>query len=86
VGEGLAMFPIAVGKIRTGEAAGLCAGLAHQIHGAIGFTQEHSLHFFTKRLLSWRNEFGSEVEWSILLGRHLAAAGADRLWPEITEA
>jgi len=86
VGEGLAMFPIAVGKIRTGEAAGLCAGLAHQIHGAIGFTREHSLHYLTKRLLSWRNEFGSEVEWSILLGRHLAAAGPDRLWPEITEA
>jgi len=86
VGHGLAMFPIAVGKIRTGEAAGLCAGLAHQVHGAIGFTYEHSLHYLTKRLLSWRNEFGNEAEWSLVLGRHLAAAGHDRLWSEITAA
>jgi acyl-CoA dehydrogenase len=86
VGEGLRIFPIAVAKIRTGEAAGLCASLAHQVHGAIGFTYEHSLHYRTRRLLSWRNEFGSESEWSLLLGRHLAAAGPDRLWPEITSA
>ncbi len=86
VAEGMRMFPIAVGKIRTGEAAGLCASLAHQIHGAIGFTYEHSLHYITKRLLSWRNEFGNEPEWSLLLGRHLASAGADRLWSEITAA
>ena len=86
VGDGLRPFPIAVAKLRTGEAAGLCAGLAHQIHGAIGFTYEHSLHFITKRLLSWRNEFGNEAEWGLLLGRHLAAAGPDRLWHEITAA
>ena len=86
VGEGMRMFPIAVAKIRTGEAAGLCAGLAHQVHGAIGFTYEHGLHYLTKRLLSWRNEFGNEAEWGLLLGRHLAAAGADRLWAEITSA
>jgi acyl-CoA dehydrogenase len=86
VGDNLAAFPIAVGKIRTGEAAGLCVGLAHQVHGAIGFTYEHSLHWFTKRLLSWRNEFGSETEWSLMLGRSLAAAGPDRLWSDITAA
>ena len=86
VGEGLRVLPIAVAKIRTGEAAGLCAGLAHQVHGAIGFTYEHGLHYLTKRLMSWRNEFGNEAEWSLLLGRHLAAAGADRLWSEITSA
>ncbi|MCC7282799.1 MAG: acyl-CoA dehydrogenase family protein [Acetobacteraceae bacterium] len=86
VGDGLRWFPIAVAKVRTGEAAGLCAGLAHQVHGAIGFTYEHTLHFLTKRLLSWRNEFGNEAEWSLRLGHHLAAAGPDRLWSEITAA
>ena len=34
-------FEIAVAKVRTGEAAGLGAGIAHQAHGAIGFTYEH---------------------------------------------
>jgi acyl-CoA dehydrogenase len=84
VAAGIRILPIAAAKIRTGEAAGICAGLAHQIHGAIGFTYEHRLHFFTKRLWSWRDEYGSEAEWSLLLGRHMAEAGADRLWAEIT--
>jgi acyl-CoA dehydrogenase len=84
VGAGIRMLPIAAAKIRAGEAAGIGAAIAHQVHGAIGFTYEHRLHFFTKRLWSWRDEFGSEAEWSLLLGRHMAAAGPDRLWSEIT--
>ncbi len=80
----LSIPAIAAAKARAGEAAGIGAGLAHQIHGAIGFTQEHSLHFFTKRLQAWRDEHGGEAEWSELLGRHLAAAGADALWPSLT--
>src|SRR5581483_3576279 len=62
-------FEIAVAKIRTGEAASLGAGIAHQAHGAIGFTYEHSLHFVTRRLWSWRAEFGAESHWSVALGR-----------------
>lgn len=31
---------------------------AHQVHGAIGFTWEHDLHLYTRRMLSWRAEFG----------------------------
>ncbi len=78
-------FPaIAAAKARASEAAGIGAGLAHQIHGAIGFTYEHSLHFFTKRLHAWRDEYGGEAEWNERLGRHLAAAGADALWPTLT--
>jgi acyl-CoA dehydrogenase len=77
-------FEVAAAKIRAGEAAGIGAGIAHQAHGAIGFTYEHSLHFSTRRLWSWRAEFGSESRWAIELGRRVAAAGADRLWSELT--
>lgn len=77
-------FEISVAKIRTGEAAGLGAGIAHQCHGAIGFTYEHSLHFVTRRLWSWRAEFGAESHWSAALGREVAARGADALWPHMT--
>lgn len=80
----LEMPAIAAAKSRTAEAAGIGANLAHQIHGAIGFTDEHRLHYFTKRLHAWRDEFGGEAEWNLLLGRHLAAAGADALWPSLT--
>ena len=78
-----ASFEIAVAKVRTGEAAGLGAGIAHQAHGAIGFTYEHSLHFVTRRLWSWRAEFGAESHWSVALGREVAARGADALWPHM---
>jgi acyl-CoA dehydrogenase len=76
---------IAAAKIRVGEAAGVSAGLVHQVHGAIGFTYEHSLHFATRRLWSWRAEFGSESGWAIELGRRVAARGADNLWTDLTE-
>ncbi|MGE0224171.1 MAG: acyl-CoA dehydrogenase family protein [Acetobacteraceae bacterium] len=86
VADGLRVLPIAAGKARAGEAAGIGASIAHQVHGAIGFTFEHALHFVTRRLWSWRDEFGNETEWNRLLGRHMAAAGADRLWAGITAA
>jgi acyl-CoA dehydrogenase len=86
VADGVRLLPIAAGKARAGEAAGIGAAVAHQVHGAIGFTFEHNLHFLTRRLWSWRDEFGKDAEWHRLLGRHMARSGADRLWPEITAA
>ncbi len=77
-------FEVAAAKVRTGEAAGLGAGIAHQCHGAIGFTYEHSLHFVTRRLWSWRAEFGAESHWAAELGRRVAGRGADALWPDLT--
>jgi acyl-CoA dehydrogenase len=77
-------FEIAAAKVRVGEAAGVAAALAHQVHGAIGFTYEHSLHFLTRRLWSWRAEFGGEAEWAAVLGREAAARGPDALWPYLT--
>jgi len=76
-------FEVAVAKIRTGEAAGAGAAIAHAVHGAIGFTYEHSLHFATRRLWSWRAEFGSESRWAAVLGRAVLAGGADALWPDL---
>lgn len=73
-------------KARSGEAAGSAAAIAHQIHGAIGFTHEHALHFHTRRLWSWREEFGGEAEWTRRLGEAVIAGGADDLWPTITAA
>ena len=64
----------------------MAAAIAHQVHGAIGFTQEHSLHHLTRRLWSWRDEFGNDAEWSRRLGHAAIAAGADGLWPMITAA
>jgi acyl-CoA dehydrogenase len=71
----------AAAKIRSAEAAQEGAAIAHQIHGAIGFTREHILHRFTLRLLAWRDDFGNESHWGAALGNRVAARGAEELWP-----
>jgi acyl-CoA dehydrogenase len=68
-------------KIRCAEAAEKGAAIAHQVHGAIGFTIEHILHRYSLRALSWRDDFGSESYWAVELGKRVAARGADELWP-----
>jgi acyl-CoA dehydrogenase len=71
----------AAAKIRCSEAAEKGAAIAHQVHGAIGFTQEHILHCYTLRALAWRDDFGSESFWAVELGKMIATRGADELWP-----
>ena len=44
---------------------------AHQSHGAIGFTWEHDLHLYTRRVLSWRADFGDSDSHIENLGRTL---------------
>jgi acyl-CoA dehydrogenase len=77
-------FEVAAAKVRTGEAASAGARIAHQLHGAIGFTQEHQLHRLTTRLWSWRDEFGAERDWAIRLGRFAAGAGPASYWDWFT--
>lgn len=79
-------FEAAVAKIRTGEAAAAAASIAHQTHGAIGFTDEHRLHYVTRRLWAWRAEFGSDAFWSQRLGQRMAAYGPEEFWPIVTAA
>ena len=45
------------GKIRCAEAAEKGGAIAHQVHGAIGFTIEHILHRYSLRALAWRDDF-----------------------------
>jgi acyl-CoA dehydrogenase len=68
-------------KIRCSEAAEKGGAIAHQVHGAIGFTIEHILHRYSLRALAWRDDFGSESYWAVELGKMIAARGADELWP-----
>jgi len=81
-----ALVEVASAKFRAGEAATIGGAIAHQTHGAMGFTYEHSLHHATRRLWAWRDEFGGENYWAIRLGRLVAAGGADSLWPSIASA
>ena len=81
-GQG-AWLAVASAKVQAGRGATVAARIAHQVHGAIGFTEEHALRLSTTRLWAWRDEAGSQAEWADELGRHVLAGG--RLWPIITE-
>lgn len=78
------VLSVAMAKARAGEAAAQAARLAHQIHGAIGFTAEHELRVFSTRILSWREEYGAEAEWYTLVGQACLDHGAGP-WSLITE-
>jgi acyl-CoA dehydrogenase len=76
-------WEVAAFKAVAGESADEVTARAHQVHGAIGMTQEYRLHQLTRRLWAWRQEFGSTAAWRCEVGTTLAAAGADRAWPLI---
>jgi acyl-CoA dehydrogenase len=78
-------FLIAMAKTRVGDAATLASEIAHQVHGAIGFTKEYSLQLSTRRLWSWRDEFGGDTEWAARVGAYVCAGGVDALWPTLTD-
>jgi alkylation response protein AidB-like acyl-CoA dehydrogenase len=73
-------------KAQAGRGCTLVATNAHQIFGAIGFTQEHELHTLTRRLWSWRDLWTTQSEAEAALGAQACAAGAEGLWPLIADA
>jgi acyl-CoA dehydrogenase len=76
-----AEFGVAVAKIQAGQSAAAGAAIAHQVFGAMGVTDEHSLHFFTRRLWQWRDEAESEHWWAERIGRRIIDAGGAAMWP-----
>lgn len=78
------LLEVASAKVQAARATRVITAAAHQLHGAIGFTDEHPLHRFTTRAWSWRDEFGTEGWWQEQLGAAAIASGADALWSAIT--
>jgi acyl-CoA dehydrogenase len=80
---GDAVSAVLAAKAQASHGAGIVAAIAHQLHGAIGTTEEHRLRLTTTRLWSWRDEDGSEAECFAELGRAAldAATQGGGLWP-----
>lgn len=70
-------------RARLASAIDTGTAVAHQVHGAMGFTREYALHYYTRRLWAWRDEYGSAAEWRERLGRAFAGTPADELWSRL---
>lgn len=79
-----AAFEIACAKLRANQAAGRGAAIAHQVHGAIGFTQEYPLHRYTRSLMLWRSSAGNDAYWANRIGGMVAPLGGSGLWIDLT--
>lgn len=79
-----AAFEIAAAKLRANLAINTGTTVAHQVHGAIGFTHEYELRHATQRLWSWRSEFGNDRYWSGVLGKAVLDFAPDSFWAELT--
>lgn len=82
-GAGAAFEVLASGSAARGAVDTVTAH-AHQVHGAIGMTREHDLQHFTRRLWSWRDEWGSERRLERALGDKVVAESAPSLWDRVT--
>lgn len=78
-------FEIAGAKLRANRAVGVVTSIAHQVHGAIGFTREYELNRVTIPLMRWRGEHGNDAHWAAQLGRQAAGFGGKGLWEMLTE-
>jgi acyl-CoA dehydrogenase len=84
VDRGEGEFEVGAAKLRANRAVDIATSAAHQIHGAIGITQEHALHRYTQRLWAWKSEYGNDRFWAAKLGGEIVARGADAFWPALT--
>lgn len=66
-------------KISADEAAQTAIRVGHQVHGAIGVTEEYELHHYTTRLMAWRDQGGSEAQANFALGQRVVS-DPDALW------
>jgi acyl-CoA dehydrogenase len=84
-GEGrIAALALGAARVTAVEVVAAVSGHAHQLHGAMGTTREYPLHRVTRRLWSWRDEWGSERSWRRSLGQRVVDAGPDAFWDDVT--
>jgi acyl-CoA dehydrogenase len=76
---------VAAARSRLGDAADVVCAHAHQVHGAIGFSYEYVLHFRTRRLMAWREQFGTVAHWRRVLAQQFAGCSADEVWPALAD-
>jgi alkylation response protein AidB-like acyl-CoA dehydrogenase len=68
ISEGMpCAWEVAVAKAWASQACPRVIALAHQIHGAIGTTMDHDLHYYTRRTKAAESAFGDSdfYQWKV---------------------
>ena len=76
---------VAFARVRFEEAIQTVTTISHQVHAAIGTTHEHSLHQYTRRLWSWRDEGTKIIYWTELMAKQFVENSTDNLWASLTD-
>ncbi|RYY29093.1 MAG: acyl-CoA dehydrogenase [Sphingomonadales bacterium] len=84
--ESLSDTMIAAARSRLGDAADAAITIGHQVHGAIGFSREYALNHRTRRLMAWRDDFGSVLEWRRALAGAFVTCSREEFWPAVSDA
>lgn len=79
----LAYTLVAAAKAQASSSAHSICVVSHQLHGALGFSQEHPLGMCTRRIWAWREEYGNELTWHNTLARQVVDA-SDDVWAVLT--
>ncbi len=78
-----AWLAVAIAKCRCSELAHPVTLIAHGVHGAIGFTEEFGLHYFSRPLWRWRAEYGRHSDWALAIGRSAVTRGPVAIWRDL---
>ena len=81
--EGSVMMTAAA-RSRLADASDCAISVAHQVHGAIGFSVEYALNHRTRRLMAWRDTYGSVPFWRRTVGLALVGHDRETLWHGLT--
>lgn len=84
--EGCSPALIAATRSRLGDAADAAITICHQVHGALGFSLEYGLNARTRRLMAWRDDFGSVLYWRRTLVGGFAGLSGEAFWPAVSDA
>ena len=52
----------------------------------MGFSREYPLNLRTRRLMAWRDDYGSVLDWRRRLAGGFTGLALEEVWPAVTAA
>lgn len=79
-GEATATRDVSAARVACADAARRAARVSLQVHGAIGYTEEHDLHLWLTKVRALAGAWGSQAEHRARVMAAIAAGNGDAAW------